>query len=326
MPRLADRSGRALLRAAGWLLAVVVVVLVGRELLADLRQLRAQPVSISPTWWLIVLSGALFLSAHAVLVQTWRTVLGSWDATLPFWTAARIWSVSSLGRYLPGKIWQIGAMGAMARDVGVSAVAASGSAILGTLVNLVAGFAVALLAGRTLLDRSSGEAGTRGAMLLVALATAALLLAPVVLPRLTPWLGRRMGRPVDVRLPARAVLSALVGNVIAWLLYGAAFQLFMTGLLGTTAGGYPEYLAAYTISYLVGYLVLFAPAGIGAREGAMVTVLAYAGLATRPEAALVALASRLWLTLLEVVPGFLFWAQAAVRRRPPTTDPSDVPT
>jgi uncharacterized membrane protein YbhN (UPF0104 family) len=100
----------------------------------------------------------------------------------------------------------------------------------------------------------------------------------------------------------------------------------MIGLLGGAAGGYAEYLAAYTISYLVGYLALFAPAGLGVREGAMVTVLAYAGLATRPQAALVALASRVWLTLLEVVPGFLFWAHAAVRRRPPTTDPSDVPT
>jgi glycosyltransferase 2 family protein len=307
-------------------LAVVVIVFVGRSLYPDLRQLRAQPMALAPTWWLIALSGALFLCAHAVLVQTWRTVLGSWDATLPFWTAARIWSVSSLGRYLPGKIWQIGAMGAMARDVGVSPVAASGSAILGTLVNLVAGFAVALIGGRALLERSSGEAGARGAALLVVAALAALLLAPVVLPRVAPWLGRRIGRPLDVRLPTRAVVAALVGNVVAWLLYGAAFQLFMIGLLGAAAGGYAEYLAAYTISYLVGYLAFFAPAGIGAREGAMVTVLAYAGLATRPEAALVALASRVWLTLLEVVPGFLFWAQASVRRRPPTTDPSDVPT
>ena len=309
----------------GWLLAAVVVVLVGRMLLGDLRQLRAQPLAIAPTWWMLGASGALFLAAHAVLVQTWRSVLACWDATLPFWTAARIWSVSSLGRYLPGKVWQIGAMGAMARDVGVSPVAASGSAILGTLVNLIAGFAVALVAGRTLLERTSDGQGTL-AVVLVASGVAALLIAPVLVPRLAPWIGRVAGRPVAARLPGRAILYALVGNAIAWLLYGAAFQLFMVGLVGTTAGGYPEYLAAYTISYLVGYLALFVPAGIGAREGAMVTVLAFAGLATRPEAALVAIASRVWLTLLEVIPGFLFWAHAAARRRPPTTDPSDVPT
>ena len=304
------------------MLAVVVVVLVGRVLLRDLRELRAHPLAVSPSWATIALSGAVFLVAHCVLVQTWRSVLACWEARLPFWTAARIWSVSNLGRYLPGKI---GAMGAMARDVGISPIAASGSAILGTLVNLVAGFVVALIGGRALLERSSNGHGTM-AVAFVALAAAALLSAPAVLPRLAPIVGRLSGRPVTARLPVRAVIYALIGNVLAWLIYGAAFRLFMTGLLGATAGGYPAYLAAYTISYLVGYLALFAPAGIGAREGAMVTVLAYAGLATRPEAALVALASRVWLTLLEVVPGFLFWAQAAVRRRPPTTDPSDVPT
>jgi hypothetical protein len=322
---LAARSGRPLFRIAGWVLAVVVVALVGRVLLRDLRELRANPVPIEPDWGMILLSGVLFLSAHAVLVQTWRSVLGCWSARLPFWTAARIWSVSNLGRYLPGKIWQIGAMGAMARDEGISPVAASGSAILGTLVNLVAGFVVALLGGRALLERTSHGNGTL-AIAFVLVAAAALLAAPALLPRLAPVLGRIAGRPVAARLPTRAVLYALAGNVVGWLVYGAAFRLFMTGLLGGAAGGYAEYLAAYTISYLLGYLALFAPAGLGVREGAMVTVLAYAGLATRPQAALVALASRVWLTLLEVVPGFLFWAFAAVRRRPPTTDPSDVTT
>jgi hypothetical protein len=282
-------------------------------------------VPVASDWAAIALSGVVFLAAHAVLVQTWRSVLGCWEARLPFWTAARIWSVSNLGRYLPGKIWQIGAMGAMARDVGVSPIAASGSAILGTLVNIVAGFVVALLGGRALLERSSNGHGTI-AIVFVLLAAAALLGAPALVPRMAPWLGRLTGRPVTARLPTRAVVYALLGNLAAWLLYGAAFQMFMVGLLGGDAGGYAEYLAAYTISYLVGYLALFAPAGIGAREGAMVTVLVYAGLATRPQAALVALASRVWLTLLEVVPGFLFWAHAAVRRRPPTIDPSDVPT
>jgi hypothetical protein len=324
-PRLAGRSRSAYFRAAGWALAILVVALVGRLLWHDLRELRAHHVPRTSERVAIVLSGVVFLAAHAVLVQTWRSVLGCWDARLPFWTAARIWSVSNLGRYLPGKIWQIGAMGAMSRDVGVSPIAASGSAILGTLVNIVAGFVVALVGGRALLDRSSNGHGTLAVVFVLA-AAGALLAAPVLLPRLAPALGRLAGRPVTVRLPSRAIAYALFGNIAAWLLYGAAFQMFMVGLLGGGAGEYAEYLAAYTISYLVGYLALFAPAGIGAREGAMVTVLVYAGLAARPEAALVALASRVWLTVLEVVPGFLFWAHAAVRRRPPTIDPSDVPT
>jgi len=319
------RVNRTALRYLSWLVATAVVILVGRSLAHGLAELRTHPPPHPPKWGLILVSGAIFLSGHAVLVQTWRSMLACWDARLPFWGAARIWSVSNLARYLPGKIWNIGAMGAMSKSAGVSPVAASGSAILSTLVNLLAGFAVSVIAGRTLLEQSSQGRGAL-AILIVALASLMLLAAPWLMPRLAPVFARLVGRPVEATLPGRAVVYALVGNIAAWLLYGAAFQLFVTGLLGSTAGGYAEYLAAYTISYILGYLFLFAPAGIGVREGVMVTVLTYAGLASAPEAALVALTSRVWLTLLEVVPGFVFWTHTAVTRRPPTRDPSDVPT
>ena len=318
-------ANRSLFRLAGWVLAAVVIALVGRRLVGDVAQLRAHPLPAAPQWGLIALSGVVFLCAHSILVQTWRSMLGCWDATLPFWSAARVWSVSNLGRYLPGKIWQIGAMGAMSRELGVSPIAASGTAILGTLVNVLAGFVVALLGGRALLEQSSQGRGAI-AVLIVVLATVLLVAAPMLLPRVAPLIGRIARRPVEATLPARAVAYALIGNVLAWLLYGAAFQLFVRGLLGETAGGYAEYLAAYTISYLLGYLALFAPAGLGVREVAMVTVLTAAGLASAPQAALVALTSRVWLTLLEVVPGFVFWAHNALRRRPQTRDPSDAPT
>ena len=317
-------GSRRALRFAGWLLAAVVVAKVGRDLAHGLADLRSHPLSRPPTWGLVLLSGAVFLCAHAVLVQTWRSVLGCWDATLPFWSAARVWSVSNLARYLPGKIWQIGAMGAMSKELGVSPIAASGSAILGTLVNVLAGFVVALLGGRALLDQSSRGHGTL-ALIIVVVASLMLVAAPAVLPRVAPLIGRLLRRPIEASLPVRAVVYALIGNVTAWLIYGAAFQLFVAGLLGPTTGGYADYLAAYTISYLLGYLALFAPAGVGVREWAMVTVLTAAGLATAPQAALVTLGSRIWLTLLEVIPGFLFWAHSAARRRPPTRDPSDVP-
>ena len=296
------------------------------SLARGLSELRDQPLRGEPQWGMIALSGAVFLLAHAVLVETWRTVLSCWDEHLPFWSAARVWSVSNLARYLPGKIWQIGAMGAMARELNVSPIAASGSALLGTLVNIIAGFVVALVSGRRLLmQRVPTELQTL-TIVAVAVACVGLLLAPLLIPRLAPLAARFTGRAVEVSFPARAVVYAVVGNVLAWLLYGAAFTLFVAGVLGTPAGGYLTYLAVYTSSYLIGYIFLFAPAGVGFRETAMLEFLQAAGLATHPQAALVTLTSRLWLTLLEVTPAVLFWAHHRMRRRSPTPDPSDVPT
>ncbi|MBC7672823.1 MAG: hypothetical protein H7247_10430 [Polaromonas sp.] len=315
-----------MLRAAGWMLAVVVMVRVGITLVHGLADLRAHPLESHPHWGVIALSGLVFLLAHAVLVETWRSVLGCWDAHLPFWTAARVWSVSNLGRYVPGNVWQIGIMGAMARQLAVSPIAASGSALLGTLVNIIVGFIVALVSGRALLARRVPPQLQGMAVAVVVAAVATLVLLPFIIPRMAPVLGRLLGRPLVATLPVRAIVYSLVGNIVAWLAYGAAFQLFVHGVLGSASGGYTSYLAAYTSSYLIGYIFIFAPAGVGFREVAMLEILQLAGLATLPQASLVTLTSRLWLTLLEVTPAFFFWAHYRMRRRSPTRDPTDVPT
>ncbi|MEO8622194.1 MAG: hypothetical protein ABI625_14075 [bacterium] len=317
---------KTLLRAAGWMLAAYVLVRVGNNLAHGLRELREQPLRNEPRWGFIALSGAVFLLAHAVLVETWRRVLSCWNQHLPFLSAARVWSVSNLGRYIPGKVWQIGAMGAMARELDVSPIAASGSALLGTVVNITAGFVVALVSGRALLLQRLPAGMQTLTIAAVVAACVALLLTPFIIPRLAPAIGRLIGRRLEATLPTRAVVYSLIGNVLSWLIYGAAFHLFVAGVLGKASGGYFEYLAAYTSSYLIGYIFLFAPAGVGFRETAMLEFLQLAGLATHPDAALVTLTSRIWLTLLEVTPAILFWAHHRMRRRSPTTDQSDVPT
>jgi len=66
------------------------------------------------------------------------------------------------------------------------------------------------------------------------------------------------------------------------------------------------------------------PGGLGVRELAMVAVLTGLGLTGSVEAWLLALASRLWLTALELVPGLLFLARDGVVRSPSTSP--DAPT
>lgn len=317
---------KSLLRVGGWLLAAFVLARVSLDLARGLADLRHQSLRGHPQWTLIVASGVVFLLAHGVLVVTWRMVLSCWGERLPFWSAARVWSVSNLGRYVPGKIWTISAMGAMARQLDVSPVAASGSALLGTLVNIAVGFVVALVSGHALLLSQVPAAMRALTVAVILVAAGSLLLLPFVMPRIAGAASKISGRPLQATLPLRAVVYSLIGNVIAWLVYGAAFQLFMTGVLGRSTGGYLTYLAAYTSSYLIGYIFLFAPAGVGFRETAMLELLQLAGLATRPEAALVTVTSRIWLTLLEVVPALLFWTHHRMRRRLTTLDGSDAPS
>lgn len=309
-----DRRLRVALQAA----FVVAVFAWGGWILADhWREVRTAGPLLRLGWGSIAAATAIVFATYALLVQLWRIVLRHWGAHLGFVDAARIWSVANLGRFVPGRVAQIGAMAYMARERGVSPVAAAGSSVLNTLINIAAGAAVALAAGGRQLDRLYPGAALLATAALV-VAAASLVALPWVLPRAVAAASRLLGRtpPDGVAMPASAVWLTAFGNLMAWVLYGLAFQLFTAGVLGDAGGATAGYLAAYAASYIVGYLVIFAPGGLGAREISLAVVMVGLDLATLPEATLVALTSRLWLTVLEVVPGLLFLAQAAVRRTP----------
>ena len=309
-------ADRLLLRRSLQAIFVIAILWFGGRLLAQqweaVRELRA---TLDPSWTRIGFSGLIVLASYAVLIATWRGTVQAWGSRIDVLDAARIWFVSNLGRYIPGKVWQIGAMGVMAQRVGVSPVAAVGSALVVSLVHVLVGFAVVAGTGRELL------AGTAPSGLLLPVALvglgAGVLLAPWLLPPGVRLLARLTGRPLEMpALPPRAIWIAGLGSAAAWLLFGLAFRELAVGLLGAATGDASAYIAVFTLSYLLGFLALFAPGGIGIRELSMAALLVSAGLSTAPEAALLVVASRLWLTVLEILPGALFLVWPSLRPTP----------
>ena len=133
------------------------------------------------------------------------------------------------------------------------------------------------------------------------------------------------GREVRiVAPPAWAIVLATIGNLLSWILYGVAFQWLASGLLGSPCGAAWQYIAVFAASYVVGYLFLFIPGGIGPREAVMLYLLTSLGMANPKEAALLSAGSRVWLTFLELVPGLVFLAYGRIRRPPQLSSRSDV--
>jgi hypothetical protein len=197
-------------------------------------------------------------------------------------------------------------MGLMARARGVSPVVAAGSSLLVNFANVASGFIVVFATGASVLRVFSGAGPGAGLQLAVAL-SAGLAVLPLVLVWASPRIQRlTRGRVSIPHIPPRVVWIAALGTAVAWVFYGVAFRWFADAWLGRPAGAMLAYIAAYTGSYLVGYLALLAPGGIGVREGMLVASLTALGLTNQPEAWLLAIASRLWLTVLEVAPGLLF--------------------
>jgi hypothetical protein len=193
---------------------------------------------------------------------------------------------------------------------------------LSTIVNIGVGFAVAIVAGWGAMNTISGGYAPAAAFLVIVIIGGTLLL-PMVIPALVRVGERLTRRRFNLgTLPRRAIYVAIAGNAIAWVLYGWSFELLVRGVLGSVRGSLADYVSAYALSYVIGYLAIVVPGGIGLREGVQTVALAAMKLATPPQAAVVAVTSRLWLTVLEIVPGLLYVMRSA-RLRPKARIPRD---
>jgi hypothetical protein len=291
-------SGRSRwLRAAQWLVGLAIIGFAARSLLGNWQALRSQPLEfqLDPGW--VVSSILLVWTMYAGLIVAWRTVLAGWGQRLDGWSAARIWTVSSLGKYLPGKVWAVAGMALMAQRVGVAPWAATGSAVVLQVLAIGTGAAVAGLTGRRALEAAHPGAGVALVLLIAAaLAGVALLLWPPFLHRLLRFAApdaEARGAPA-----AGGIVVGIVANAVAWVGYGIALWCLARGVL-PHAGLRPMLaVAVFTASYLAGFLALFAPGGLGVREGLFILMLQ--GPLGIGAATALALASRLLLTVTEL--------------------------
>ncbi|HEY7479102.1 MAG TPA: lysylphosphatidylglycerol synthase domain-containing protein [Gemmatimonadales bacterium] len=284
------------IRALQWLLGLTIVAFAVRSLVRNWDDLRAQPLEwrIEPGW--IILSALLVWLMYAILIAAWRRMLAAWGRGLDLWSASRIWTVSSLGKYLPGKVWAVAGMALMAQRAGVGAGPATGSAVILQVLAIGTGAAIAGLSGWGALRAAyPGAVVGLGALVAASVAAIGLLLWPELVSRVM-----RIAAPnaPPVPPPRGAVAFGILANAVAWVGYGAALWLLARGLLPDAGLELLPAIAVFTASYLAGFLALFAPGGIGVREGVFILMLQ--GPIGIGAATALAIASRLLLTVTEL--------------------------
>lgn len=300
-------SSRQRWRIAQTLLALALVGFAAWYLWLQWRSASAANLRIRVHGGWLATASLVVLATYAFLIEIWRRVLARFGSRISFRDAARIWFVSNLGKYVPGKVWQVTTMAAMLNRRGVGIAAAGSAAVAITIANVAAGFGLLLLVGVPAMKAIDGQ--MRSGVLIATLVLLVSLLAASFSTRFISRAAERvLRRPVPLTMPLAVIWLSIGGCAVAWLVYGIAFELFSISLLGPPRAPWLSYVAAYTVSYLVGYLVLVAPGGIGPREAVLAAVLIALSMATPAEATVVTVASRLWLTVLEIVPGLLYMA------------------
>jgi uncharacterized membrane protein YbhN (UPF0104 family) len=220
----------------------------------------------------------------------------------------RIWLLSYLYRYVPGKVMLVAERTRLGSGVGIPPLAGAAVTVVESVLVVACGFACSLLALPALVDVQT------------------LLLAALVLPvtvALTPPLLRVFGRSrIAARygrswplLRYRDVGIAATLYVAFWLLQGLSLYLLCRGLIPAVQPPLGVLSGLYAFSFTAGVLAFFAPAGIGVREGVLAVGLQV--VLAPPAAAMLALAARVWSTLIELVALGAFWALSRRRKCEP---------
>lgn len=266
--------GKRWWRIGQWAAGLLVVAFIVRFVVRNWAAIRAEPIAwrIQPAW--VLASLLLVLLTYAVQVESWRRMLAGWGPRLGWLEAARVWVLSSMGKYLPGKVWAVAGMALLARKRGVSPWAATASAILLQVVAIGTGALITAATGMAALEAQ--HPGSRLALGLVAVASAAGLLAvlsPGVARGLVRLAGAAAGEGERLTPPAGAVAFGIGANVLAWTVYGMALWCLARGTLASVELPLPAAIGAFAGSYIAGLLFLLAPGGLGVREGVFVLML-----------------------------------------------------
>jgi glycosyltransferase 2 family protein len=274
----------------GLLLAALAVW----ALLSEREEVTQAVARLTPAW---LLFAAVSTVVNVLLAgMVWRTLLADLGSRLPLPVAARIFFVGQLGKYLPGSVWPVVMQTELGSDHKVPRRRTATATMVGLLLSVTSALLVMLIAlpfAPDALPRS--------------FRWAALLIVPLVVvlhPAVLGWAVDRalllIGRErLERRTTVRGTLLATLWALGSWA--GAGLQVWALSVpLGASADVATAVLliGGYSLAWAVGFLVIVAPAGAGAREVALLAVMA--SVLDRGAALVVVLLSRVLFTVVDL--------------------------
>lgn len=210
----------------------------------------------------------------------------------------RVWLQPYFFRYIPGKLVLVAQRIALGKRSGIAPA---------TVVVLLAWESLLLLLGASLVCTvclgwlAAGVVSSVLWLALTPILVVALLLGfPKLLSLAASWprFRARFGDLTALHLGYGAQLAMALVYGVVWLGLGTSFFFAARLFTPLAAATYPTVLFCFVASYVAGFVSGFAPAGIGVREGLLVVGLSR--ILPEGQAAALAIAGRLWLTLIEL--------------------------
>lgn len=299
---------RWLWRGGQVLLLALIVYFWGRSMAAGWSDLRDFTWQVRP---LFLLGSFAFLMAHLFfLAAIWRWSLNSLGIRCNLREATRIWALSQIARYLPGGVWDVAGRLVLAGQAGHSRRVISVSILIEMILQTIAAVLIFL---SSLVFWEDPTVARLGLWSIPIVPAGLIALHPQVLNGLLRVAGRLTKRDIaPISLRFGAVLRLLLAHLLGRIIVGTGFYLFAAGIHPWEVSAWPAAVGIFSGAWVVGFLIVFIPQGLGVREGVLTFLLG----AFLPVAAagIIALGFRAWMSLRDLLfagVGLLLSAQRA---------------
>lgn len=284
-----------------WGMFIIVMIFVARHgwQLWTGFEWDARPLN----WVSLALAVATSLIAWLPSLWYWRELMAALGATAPWRQAARAYYCGHLGKYVPGKGAAIIIRAALLKGCEVPATTAALTVTVEALTCMWVGLLLAIALEPTLEQNlPQSTPGTAEHPLLRWSLFAGVVLGGLVLfamllrshRPLANWIGGTQessdAKGPAVHRPKRAVtLVGIVGFVAAWWVQGLTLGLTIHAVSAEqwNWNDWPMWTGTAAVAMVGGFIMIFAPGGLGVREGLLMEILERQ--VAPPEAVLVAL-------------------------------------
>lgn len=293
------------------LLAVAIVLAVGKRFYDDLHELDLNDLSLEPAW--LVLSAILYIAGLGFSCLYWQRLLWYLGATPPITSTLRAYFIGHLGKYVPGKAWALLLRAALLKEAGVN-VGVAGLTSLYEVLTMMA--AAALLAAAIFYLQPPDIPGLDWSPVLTGLILLSIVTVPLW-PGVFNFLLNKLAKGFEsvamMNLPKVRLGTLLEGLLLTscgWLILGVGLWATLRGILpeapDLTLSVWLHCVASLGLAYVAGFLAIVVPGGIGVREYFLLYLLAPLGPEAPRAAAILVL--RLLGTAAElVVAAVLYW-------------------
>jgi hypothetical protein len=280
-----------------WAIVALIFVFLGRTVLQDWTRVKDTSFFLKggPLFWATL----IFASSYIIQVWAWYLITVKLGIAISFGETLKSWFYSQLGKYLPGKVWLLLGRFYLYGSKGKSKKAISVALYFETVIGVVAA-GVLFLATLILFEEARPfYSGKEVWWLIFPLALAFLSLYPPILEKILNLILRRFKRePVSVSISYPEILWVLFISLLAWIMGGAAFYLFTNAVFAIPSNYILFLTGSLAFACFLGLVAIFAPSGLGVREGVLVYLLS--AIMPGSVAVIVSILTRIWMTLIEI--------------------------